>query len=320
MEADSLVSIITPSYNKGAFIEETILSVKNQTYPHIEHIVIDGGSTDGTLDILRKYGDILTWISEPDKGQSDAINKGWRMAKGEILAYLNADDTYMPWAVETAVSFLSERPEVDMVYGQCNLIDENGRVTGQYTREEFDLTRLMCCWCFIPQQTVFFRQEVLEEVGYLDTNLHMAMDLDMWIRIGLKFRIKYVPRLLANFRICPGTKSVDESYKNEADHFYILDKLFSNPQLPLEIRAFRSKAYAGAHLISGFHDYSARHMRSARRHFMAALRFRPQLILTNRRLFGYLISSCLGARATDVIVNWKRRLGTNSANRGETAP
>ena len=88
-----LVSVVTPSYNKGRFIEETILSVKNQTYPRIEHIVVDGGSTDGTLDILKKYGDSLIWISEPDKGQSDAINKGWRMSKGDILAYLNADDT-----------------------------------------------------------------------------------------------------------------------------------------------------------------------------------------------------------------------------------
>lgn len=107
-----LVSIVTPSYNKGCFIEETILSVKNQTYPYIEHIVMDGGSTDGTLDILRKYANNITWLSEPDEGQSDAINKGWRRAKGQILGWLNADDTYMPWAVQTAVEFLAENPDV----------------------------------------------------------------------------------------------------------------------------------------------------------------------------------------------------------------
>src|SRR4030042_2589290 len=132
-----LVSIVTPSYNKARFIEETILSVKNQTYPRIEHIIIDGGSTDGTLDIIRKYSDSLTWISEPDKGQSDAINKGWKMSKGEILAYLNADDTYMPRAVETAVKFLADNMDVGLVYGECNIINEHGKVIGKYVADEF---------------------------------------------------------------------------------------------------------------------------------------------------------------------------------------
>src|SRR4030042_198392 len=113
-----LVSIVTPSLNQGRFIEETILSVKNQTYPRIEYIVIDGGSSDGTLDILNKYSDSLIWISERDKGQSDAINKGWKMSKGEIIAYLNADDTYMPGAVETAVRFLADNMDVGLVYGE----------------------------------------------------------------------------------------------------------------------------------------------------------------------------------------------------------
>src|SRR4030042_1306962 len=120
-DEDPLVPIVPPSLNKGRFIEETILSIKNQTYPRIEHIVIDGGSTDETLDILKKYSNSLIWISEPDKGQSDAINKGWRMAKGDILGWLNADDTYMPWAVETAVRFFAENPDVGMVYGRCNI-------------------------------------------------------------------------------------------------------------------------------------------------------------------------------------------------------
>ncbi len=114
-----LVSIVTPSLNQGRFIQETILSVKDQTYPNIEHIIVDGGSTDGTLDIIKKYEGTykMRWVSEPDSGQSDAINKGWRMAKGEILAYLNSDDTYMPWAVETAVELFSEHPDVAIIVG-----------------------------------------------------------------------------------------------------------------------------------------------------------------------------------------------------------
>ena len=155
MVTNPLVSIVTPSYNKGSFVEETILSIKNQTYPHIEHIVMDGGSTDGTLDIMRKYSDSITWISEPDKGQSDAINKGWRMAKGEILAYLNADDTYMPWAVETAMKFLEQNPDLDMVYGDCNIINEQGTVIDRYPSTEFDLIKLASSQNMIPQPTVF---------------------------------------------------------------------------------------------------------------------------------------------------------------------
>jgi glycosyltransferase involved in cell wall biosynthesis len=159
-----LVSIVTPSYNKGTFIERTVLSVKNQTYPRVEHIVIDGGSTDGTLDILRKYSDSCLCISEPDKGQSDAINKGWRMARGDILGWLNADDTYMPWAVETAVKLLSENPDVAMVYGRCNIIDEHDKVTGEHFATEFDLADMLCYRVGVPQQAAFFRKRVLDEV------------------------------------------------------------------------------------------------------------------------------------------------------------
>ena len=134
-----LVSIVTPSLNQGRFIEETILSIKNQSYPNIEHIIVDGGSTDNTLDIIKKYDGTynMRWLSEPDEGQSDAINKGWKMSKGEIIAYLNSDDTYMPRAVETAVKFLTEHPDISMVYGGFNYIDEHGEVIRQSTAGEY---------------------------------------------------------------------------------------------------------------------------------------------------------------------------------------
>ena len=127
MNDHPLVSIITPSFNKGPYIEETLQSVRNQTYPHIEHIVIDGGSTDETLPILEKYSGDIVWISEPDKGQSDAINKGWRRSHGEIIVYLNADDTYLPDAVEIAVNYFLQHPETGMIYGDGILSDEKGR-------------------------------------------------------------------------------------------------------------------------------------------------------------------------------------------------
>jgi len=303
-----LVSIATPSYNKGRFIEETILSVKNQTYPRIEHIVIDGGSTDGTLDILRKYDNSIIWISEPDKGQSDAINKGWRMSKGEILGWINADDTYMPWAVEIAVKYLSEHPDVHMVYGRCSVMDEYGKVQGRGDGTRFNLSDLICGRNMVPQPTVFFRRQVLDTIGYLDSNLHMAMDADLWIRIGLKLKIEYIDQLLANFRLCPGTKSVEEPYKFAIDRFYMLDKLFSDPALPEEIGELKRRAYSGIHLMSGTYHHHLRHMKEARKHFIEALILYPPNFLTSPCIFGYFVTSFLGAAATDEVAWFKRKL------------
>src|SRR5438128_8552250 len=131
-EALPLVSIVTPSYNQGRFIEDTIRSVLAQDYPNLEYIVVDGGSTDHTLDVLRRYEGRLRWVSEPDRGQSEAINKGFRMARGEIVSWLNSDDTYVPGAIGKAVAHLGARPEVVMVYGEGYLLDEGGRVTRRF--------------------------------------------------------------------------------------------------------------------------------------------------------------------------------------------
>ena len=300
-----MVSIVTPSYNKGSFIEETILSVKNQTYPHIEHIVVDGGSTDETLDILRRYADSLIWISEPDEGQSDAINKGWRMSKGEILAYLNTDDTYMPWAVQTAVEFLNNNPDIGMVYGDCNLIDEHGKVIGKFHAKDFESGEMLWGPCVVPQQAAFLRRVVLDEVGYLDINLHMAMDLDLWIRIGLKFKVKHIPQVLASFRICPGTKSVSQSWGFHTDRFAILDKNFYNLELPEEIRSRRNQAYSYAHFQMGLGYYRNRQMKEARRHLIRSIILSPLRLKEPRVVI--LFESYFGERAITIASRWKSR-------------
>lgn len=196
-----LVSIITPSYNQGRFIEETILSVLTQDYPNIEYIVVDGASTDNTLDILKKYEGRLTWISEPDRGQSQAINKGFRMAKGEILAWLNSDDTFLPGAVNKVVQHFQANPETMMVYGEGYCIDEQSRVKQRFPyTEAFNLWKLIYLWDNILQQTAFFRGRVFDHIDLLDENLHYGMDWDLWIRIGKKFRIDYIPEYLGNLR------------------------------------------------------------------------------------------------------------------------
>ncbi len=208
MSTYPLVSVITPSYNQGRFIEQTIQSVLKQDYPHIEYLVVDGGSKDNTIDILRKYEDRLIWISEPDRGQTDAINKGFSIAKGEILCWLNSDDTYEPGAIQKAVEIFLDNPDVMMVYGEGNEIDENGNFIQRFpATQKFDLWKLIYVWDYILQPTTFFRKNIFDKIPLLDTNLRWCMDWDLWIRIGSKFRVAYIDHVLANSRIYSKTKT-----------------------------------------------------------------------------------------------------------------
>ena len=204
------VSIITPSYNQGQFIERTILSVLEQDYPNIEYIVIDGGSTDNTLEILKKYEDQIIWKSELDKGQSDAVNKGFLLSTGKIIGWLNSDDTYKPGAISYVVRYFSEHPDVGMIYGGCDLIDINDKIIATVKIFDFDLRVLINSADIVNQPSAFFRRNVFSEVGMLDINLKWAMDLDLWIKIALKFKIQSVHFKLANFRKYPNQKSATD--------------------------------------------------------------------------------------------------------------
>ena len=213
-----LVSIITPSFNQAPYLEATIRSVLEQDYPHIEYIVMDGGSTDGSVDIIKKYAvesngsnyrhRINSWVSEPDKGQTDAINKGFARAKGDILAWINSDDTYHPKAVGEAVKFLIENPAVAMVYADCDFIDEQGRVIGTFASAQTDYQKLRHGYVHIPQQTMFFRANYWKELGPLDPSFYFAMDYDLWVRIAKHAPLQYLPgRTWANFRIHTSSKT-----------------------------------------------------------------------------------------------------------------
>jgi glycosyltransferase involved in cell wall biosynthesis len=196
-----LVSIITPSYNQGTFIEATILSVLEQDYPNIEYLVVDGASTDETQEVLRRYRGRLRWISEPDSGQAHAINKGFAHTRGEILGWLNSDDTYLPGAISAAVEYLVAHPDVMLVYGNANFMDANGAVIGPCAHvEPFDLNRLIHHSDFIVQPATFFRRSAFESVGGLDESLHWAMDYDLWLKMGHHYKVAYFPRLMANSR------------------------------------------------------------------------------------------------------------------------
>ncbi len=204
-----LVSIVTPSYNQARFLEATIQSVLQQDYPHIEYFVIDGGSSDGSQEIIERYADRLAgWVSETDQGQTDAINKGFTRARGEVLAWLNSDDTYQPGAVREAVEYLQSHPEAGMVYGDTNFIDEDGRVIGRFPARQTDYRRLRQGYVHIPQQASFFRTELWRQVGPLDPSFYFAMDYDLWVRLAGRAPLVYLPRLWANFRLHGGGKTV----------------------------------------------------------------------------------------------------------------
>lgn len=204
-----LVSIITPSFNQGKFIDETIRSVLNQDYPNLEYIIIDGGSTDGSVEIIRRYADRLAyWVSEPDRGQTDAINKGFAKAQGEVLAWLNSDDSYKPGAVRDAVQFLQNHPQVGMVYGDADLVDDSGKVIGKFPARQTDLQRLQRGDVHIPQQAAFFRASLWQQVGPLDPTFYFAMDYDLWVRLTRLAPLSYFPHPWANFRLHQAGKSV----------------------------------------------------------------------------------------------------------------
>ncbi len=223
------ISIVTPSLNQGEFLERTILSVLSQKSNFdLEYIIIDGGSIDDSLDIIKRYEDRLRWVSEKDEGQSDAINKGFHMASGEILAWLNSDDTYEPDAL-SEVADQYKKTRFNWCFGNCKNIDEDDReIRKAITRyklfesKRYSYGRLLSK-DFISQPAVFFTRNVYQEVGPLDLNCHYSMDYDYWLRIGRKYSPAYINKFLANFRWQRGSKN-SENYKKAAFETYLTAK------------------------------------------------------------------------------------------------
>jgi glycosyltransferase involved in cell wall biosynthesis len=210
-----IVSIVTPSYNQAGFLEATIRSVLDQDYPNLEYIIVDGGSTDGSAEIIRRYANRLAWwVSERDKGQTDALNKGFARAHGEILAWINSDDIYQPGAVREAVSYLQANPEVGMVYGDANFIDGAGKVIGRFPAAQTDYLRLRQGYVHIPQQASFFKGSLWRQVGPLDPSFYFAMDYDLWVRLARLAPLVYLPgldhqpHLWASFRLHGDAKTI----------------------------------------------------------------------------------------------------------------
>jgi hypothetical protein len=245
---NSIVSIVTPSYNSGSFLEQAVQSVTCQNYPTLEHLIIDGGSTDTTLDILRHYP-AVTWVSEPDNGQAEAINKGFRLARGQIIGWLNADDTYQPGAVAAAMRYLHTHPEVDLVYGNFNFIDGGGKIIHRQVTPAFSLDKLLFA-AIIPQTSMFFRRHVLAEIEGVNPQLQYVMDWEFTLRIAQQYRVARVPETWGNFRIVEGTKSVEQPEKFWPEFISVLDRVVQ--QHPCKFKAADvRKALFMTHLLAG---------------------------------------------------------------------
>lgn len=203
------ISIVTPSYNQGPYIEATIRSVLDQGYPNLRYIVMDGGSADQTVQILQRYENQLQWVSQKDDGQADAINRGFARVEGEILGWLNSDDTLAPGALHLAGEYLRDHPKVTLVYGQANFIDPRGKYLGRCAHiEPFNHHRLRHFSDFIVQPAAFFRRSAFEAVGGLDKSLHWSMDYDLWLKLASAgYAMQYIAPVLANYRWFGGNKS-----------------------------------------------------------------------------------------------------------------
>jgi glycosyltransferase involved in cell wall biosynthesis len=254
-----LVSVVVPCLNRARFLVPTLESVLQQDYPHIECIVVDGGSTDGTLEILRQYGNRIKWVSEPDKGHADAINKGWWMSRGEILAWLNADDLYVvPDAIGKAVAYLQKNSHVDVVYGDYGWVSEEGEIISDVVKPgEWDLvSAVKYCQYIIPQPTSFMRRSILEKVGWLDAEFGNGKDHELWLRIGMAGTIKYEPIHIAYGRDCLGLSQRADIGESKVR---VTEKFFRQPNLPAPFDSprFKRRALSNSFLVGSRYTWRA---------------------------------------------------------------
>jgi glycosyltransferase involved in cell wall biosynthesis len=231
-----LVSIITPCRNGIAFIEQTILSVINQSYTNVEYIIIDGGSSDGTLNIIHRYEDSIDyWISEPDDGMYQAINKGIQRASGEIIAYLNSDDLYFPGTIEKVVNFFAESPAVDLLYGNLDFIDETGNRLFTQIYPKFYWSRFVSAnHAMIGQPAAFWRANLHDKIGHFDESMKMAADFDFFIRAGLKGNLDHTNDVLAAFRVHPSSLTSSQIKRGKFEVQYLHKKYHVDTQSTLE--------------------------------------------------------------------------------------
>ena len=265
------ISIVTPSYNQGKYLEETIRSVLLQGYPDIEYIIIDGGSSDNSKEIITRYSPWLAyWTSEEDRGQSNAINKGLSRATGEIVAYLNSDDVYMPGTLEKISRYFLAHPDADVLYSDCRTIDDDSTELGIWNSQDFDIYNELCR-NFIYQPTLFMRRQVFEKTGAFNEDLHYVMDIEYWYRASLEHRFSYLRDVLASFRISKETKSGGSRLPFVEERKRVLDRFFT--QTGSLFRGIqRSRIYSWHHFHAGEQLFASGEFVEAKKEFAESIK------------------------------------------------
>jgi glycosyltransferase involved in cell wall biosynthesis len=307
------VSLVTPSYNQDRFLEDTILSVLNQDYPNLEYMVFDGGSTDGSREIIEKYAARLAyWESEPDRGQSHAINKGWARSTGDYVWWLNADDMLSPASLRTSVALLEDHPEVDMVYGDVIRVDATGRMIDLYPYQDFAFPAFVLRGLSVAQAGALMRRRVIDRIGFLDESLHYLMDHDYWTRLALAGgRIVHIPLPLALFRIHDSAKTQRSSIRVVEEARHLHRNLMAHTDLPPEIRKGRGRIASNMHLYSARALVKVGRYREALGEIRGALFAWPPQVLGEslwRHLALSVLGLAVGEKAWMRIRAWVRRL------------
>lgn len=271
-----LVSVITPSFNQAQYLEQTLLSVLEQDYPHLEYFVMDGGSTDGSVEIIQKHASRLAgWVSEKDKGQADAVNKGFSQATGEIVGWLNSDDLYYPGAISSAVKAFQEHPDASIVFSDVNSIDSQGKAFNRMSFGDWKLKDLMC-FNIISQPGVFMRRAVLEEAGYLGLDYHYLLDVELWLRMAAIAEPYYVPNVVwSAARMHENAKNRAQALRFGPEAFRIAKWLCEDKRFyPLSAQIFK-KIWAGAYRIDAFYRVEAEDYQGAVKSYWQMIKRQP---------------------------------------------
>ena len=284
------ISIITPSYNQAPYLEQTIRSVLEQDYPDIEYMVVDGGSTDGSVEIIQRYADQLAWwVSEPDQGQADAINKGLAQVSGDIVAWLNSDDLYQPGTLAKIARVFQSHPEVGLVYGDVLSIDQDSKVFNVMRFRQSDLQDLLT-FNIISQPGVFMRRIIQQKAGQLDTRYHYLLDHHLWIRMANQAPMRYLNETLAAARYHPDAKNIDQAARFGQDAYAIMAWLQADPEMAGHLAPIARHAWAGAHRFNARYLLDGDQPLEALGSYLRSLWSHPPTALTewHRMVFAFL--------------------------------